>query len=441
MIRRFGLLLLMVASTGCFNFDAAYQTYCDAGRCAADGGGGTDGGTGGGAATGGGGGSIGGGGGTTGGGGGTTGGGSGGGGGTIGGGGGSTGGGGGTMDAGCPQFLCPVIDYKYTNASSIYYVVAPGLYTESLDRFLVYASLERNAVGNANYTQYELRFFDGGTPTVTNLTQAFGFDNRTEARTVRGTGLNDLWYTYRTSARHRTGSGSPAYADACRTPDGGVNDPWYYGVYPVNADEAWLVGYPMVICHWTRAGGYLETAVPTRQSVYLNDVYRTPAGDVYAVGGDYGTNQAACVIFREDGTQVSAPTLIDTWYYDGCSSIDGTGNDVYVVARDDGNQNGHILKLMPDGGFDSVYTASFVLSQLDVTPSGEVWAVGRSNAVAVYFDGGTWAEVPLPTTENRFTVGWENINATPDGLVLSGWEREEDGGRSIIVNTYRLHGR
>ncbi|MDP1830097.1 MAG: hypothetical protein Q8L48_42935, partial [Archangium sp.] len=72
MIRRTLLILTAAASSGCFDFDAAYTQFCDGGRCldaATGGGGGTTGGGSGGGAVGGGGGAAGGGGGAAGGGG------------------------------------------------------------------------------------------------------------------------------------------------------------------------------------------------------------------------------------------------------------------------------------------------------------------------------------------------------------------------------------
>jgi hypothetical protein len=176
--------------------------------------------------------------------------------------------------------------------------------------------------------------------------------------------------------------------------------------------------------------------------VYLEDVYRAPDGRVFAVGGDFDSNAftSACVAFREDGTPLSVPPIVDSYYADGCASIGGSGNDIYVLARSNGAGVGEILSLGPDGGFNGVYAAPFRLAKLDVTPSGEVWAVGQSPSRAVYFDGGSWGVVPLPTTELRSDVRWENVNATADGLILSGYEFETDGGRTAVVNTYRFFG-
>lgn len=85
--------------------------------------------------------------------------------------------------------------------------------------------------------------------------------------------------------------------------------------------------------------------------------------------------------------------IVDDSYDDGCNSIDGVGDQVYVVARDDGTGHGRILGLQPDGGFDSIYTANFPLSRLDALPSGEVWAVGFAAGSAISFDGGSSAVV------------------------------------------------
>jgi len=58
----------------------------------------------------------------------------------------------------------------------------------------------------------------------------------------------------------------------------------------------------------------------------------------------------------------------------------------------------------------------------------------------VYFDGGTWGVVVLATTNARTTVRWQNINAVTDGVILSGYETQTDGGNTAVVNTYRFFG-
>ena len=459
MIRRLVVILSAVAASGCFNFDDAYNQYCDGGRCndggATGGGGGATvggggGATGGGGVTGGGtgGGDMGGGsGGGTGGGamGGGTGGGTGGGagGGTGGAMGGGTGGGGGTTpDAGCQSFLCPVMDWT-SPRSSIHYEVAPGLMTESLNRFHVMASFEADLPGSNNFTHFEYRFIDGGAPVAI---QRF-LDNRVETRQLRGNSMTDYFVPYRTSMARFENSSTATNFYACNQPDGGMTDPWHYAVYPVTADEFWLVGYPNSICHWTRSGGLVATVDPdTQPNLYHQDVYRSTTGEVYAVGGFYTTNLGTGAIYREDGTAVSYSPgpLLDSWYYDGFNSIDGTGgaNDrIYVLGRSNSMGRGEIFQLQSDGGFERVYTAPFRLARLDVMPTGEVWAAGSAFDRVVYFDGGVWADHLLPTTEFRSTVFWENVNGTDEGIILTGFEIQEDGGRTAIVNTYRRFGK
>lgn len=419
MIRRIVLILTAAASSGCFDFDAAYSQFCDGGRCS-DAGGVIGGGTGGGSL----------GGGPGGGGGGSVGGGSGGGGAA----GGGTGGGSGS-DAGCQQFLCPQLDWT-SPRSSIHYVVAPGLMTESLNRFHVFASFEANAPGSENFTHFEYRFADGGV----NQFQRF-LDTRTETRQLRGMSMTDYVVTYRIAAKRYEGSAEEPFYN-CAALDGGMTDPWHYAVAPVTTDELWLVGYPFSICHWTRSGGLVATNHPDQfPSVYLEDVYRMPSGELFAVGGDYTSNASTGVIFREDGTPVSTTPLVDDYYTDGFASIDGTGSLVYVLGRSNSNQRGEIQRLQADGGFERVYTAPFRLAQLDVMPTGEVWAVGQKFDRVVYFDGGTWGDFLLPTTEFRSTVRWENVNGTDEGLILTGYETHEDGGNAAVVNTYRRFGR
>lgn len=451
MIRRTLLILSAAALSGCFDFDAAYTQFCDGGRCGGPAGGGAaTGGSGGGAIGGGGGATGGGGGGSVGGGGGAVGGGGGGamgggggatgggGGATGGGGGGAVGGGGGTVDAGCSQFLCPIIDWKSAR-SSIFYTVAPGLMTESLNRFHIFASFEANAPGSNNFTHFEYRFADGG---VSAPLQRF-LDNRVETRQLRGNSMTDYTVTYRTGAERYEGSITPENFYACTAQDGGVTDPWHYAVAPISADEMYLVGYPFSICHWTRTGGLVATNNPDlRPTVYLNDVYRTPAGELYVVGSDYTTNTGTGVIFTEDGTPVStSPVLVDTYYTDGFNGVAGTGTEVYALGRSNSAQRGEIQQLQVDGGFERVYQAPFRLAQFSVMPTGEIWAVGQAPDRVVYFDGGAWADHLLPLTEFRSNVRWENINATDEGIILTGFETQDDGGNTAVVNTYRRFGK
>ncbi len=426
MIRRFGLLLPLIAASGCFNFDAAYEQYCDAGRCTASSGGGAatggGGGTGGGAATGGGGGEATGGGSATGGGGGT-------------GGGSATGGGGGTT--GCTQFMCPELDWQGSTWGHPG-PIARGLMTESLTRFDVWAAYDQTPSGmSSSYQHLVYRFTDAG---VTALDRTAKFDARVEAGQLRGLTMTDQWFAYRTYATHVEGN---TYTDftGCKQADGGVSDPWHYAVYPVSADEAWLVGGYMSICHWTRAGGLVETADSTlRPYTYLYDAYRAPSGTLYTAGVQRGvptSNDSTAVVFREDGTPLGTPPYLASYYDDGFLGVDGTGNDVYVLLGTNSMSRGEVLKLQGDGGFASVYTAPYALYAFDVTPGGQVWAVGDSNGSLVVFDGGAWGEVALPLTESRGTVRWENISVTTDGIVLTGNERA-DAGRVAIVNTYRF---
>lgn len=422
-LRLLSLAVFALFGSGCFNFDDAYAQYCDAGRCASGVGGGEA--TGGGAATGGG---------TTGGGttgGGTTGGGTTGGGTT--GGGGATGGGSAT-DAGCPNFLCPVVNWS-SGQSGRGVVGAPGINAQSLDRFNVYASYE-SAPPARFVTHYEYRFINNVPSTIPRT----NFPGNRDAKNLRGVSLTDQWFNYFGAAQHIVGTATPQVFTSCNAPDGGT-DPWHQAAFPVSADDVWLVGHPMSICHWTADGGLFQTADRTGwDNVYLTDVYRSPAGDLFAVGGNYLNSDGVSIAFREDGTQWSVPNIIDAWYSDGFNSVDGTGGEVYILARDDSAGHGVIVRLMPDAGFETAYTANFRLARLDVTPRGEVWAVGASNS-AIYFDGGSWAEVTLPTSENRFSVTFDNVAATDDGVIFTGKEPLDDAGIGVVVHTYRRQGK
>jgi hypothetical protein len=66
---------------------------------------------------------------------------------------------------------------------------------------------------------------------------------------------------------------------------------------------------------------------------------------------------------------------------------------------------------------------------------------GQAPDRVVYFDGGAWADHLLPLTEFRSNVRWENINATDEGIILTGFETQDDGGNTAVVNTYRRFGK
>lgn len=414
MIRRFVLVLIAVASSGCFDFDAAYSQFCDGGRCASAGGG-----TGG---------SAGGGGGETGGGGGGDA--------MGGGGGGALGGGGGTaVDAGCTQFLCAELDWKSPRAGEgfRYFAMAPGLNLQSLGRFNVYASFQTSNF--VNHVEYR---FNNGTVTSINRN---GFPGGIDARHLAGISLTDQWFNYNGYAQHIVGNASPQQVAGCSLPDGGVTSPSHHAALPLSAEEVWLVGHPMSVCHWTPDGGAVQTAeAPLMSNVYLLDAYRAPSGELFVAGGDYQTGDGVCFISNELGVPYPVtPAVIDDYYTDGCSSIDGVGTQVYALARDDSAAHGKILELR-DGGFVEAFTAPYRLAQLDVLTTGEIWAVGASGTSAIYFDGGAWAEVTLPLTENRFNVTWENVAGTSEGIVLTGYEEQPDGGIAAVVNSYRRLG-
>ena len=409
--------LLTVGLSGCFNFDAAYQTYCDAGRCAAGAGGGTGGGeTGGGTAMGGG----------------ATGGGSTGGGTAMGGG--AATGGGSAVDAGCQAFLCTEINWSGTE-SGPRIARAPGLNPQSLTRFNVYASFE-SAARFVNHFEY--RFTGAPMPSVISRSN---FPGNVDSAGLNGISLTDQWFTFTRGARHIVGSATPQIIGGCSAPDGGTN-PDHFQAVPTSADEAWLVGYPMSICRWNSDGGLVQTAEDRsgKEYVYLTDVYVADSGNVYVSGGDYATGDGVCVIYRADGTPYDVPTLVDDFYTDGCLSIDGRGDEVYAVSRDDTMGRGHVLRHNFDAGFDIVHQSPFRLARLDVAPSGEVWVVGASNNVW-YFDGGSWGEVALPAAETRFNITWNNVAAVDDGVIFTGIELQTDGGQNAVVQTYRRFGK
>ena len=65
--------------------------------------------------------------------------------------------------------------------------------------------------------------------------------------------------------------------------------------------------------------------------------------------------------------------------------------------------------------------------------------MGFSNDTALYFDGGSWAEIPLSLTATRGNVRFEAVEALPDGIVLTGQDTGDAGNHKIaVVNTYRF---
>lgn len=445
-MNRILLAACVLAFAGCFNFDQAYDTFCDGGRCTAAGGGAA---TGGGSATGGGtstGGGVETGGGTATGGGIATGGGMETGGGTGVGGGAATGGGTGIVDAGCADFLCAALDWTSTQTGRNNPVTAGVLtQTQSVHSpFFLYAAFQiTSGTSSGSHRHYEFRFNTPGQTTGQALERTSTNDSRVEGNQLRGISYTDYWHVYRTAATHYDSNAGSEYFTGATRPDGGPNtDPYLYAVAPVSATEAWLVGWPNAIQHWTVDGGVASQVATVEPNDWydlnLNDVYVTPAGEVYAVGADRMTDVGYVV--RENGTIVDSAAVVDDWYGDGFNSIDGTAEKIYVLHRSNAVNHGTIHARNADGGFTQVYEAPFRLARLDVEPSGEVWAVGENTARIVYFDGGTWSTAALPTTEFR-SVRWENINALPDGIIISGFETQADGGRAAVVNSYRRFGK
>ncbi|MCC6336569.1 MAG: hypothetical protein IT380_21600 [Myxococcales bacterium] len=427
-MRRWTLLGLFAAGlAGCFNFDAAYEQYCDAGRCA--GGGGAGGGGGGGdAGTGGGGGSGGGVGGGTGGG--------------LGGG---TGGGGevdggtdaGVADAGCAQFLCPVdaVTLARNSYRSSDWMVAPSLIAESVERYQVWTTYDINMSGSDEYGFFEVWKLDGGFIEVDRSSE---FGSSFEAKVSKGT-LADRWTGTRGYIRHYVDDVSVVGYSDCRTADGGVNDPWWYGLEVFAPDDVLFVGYPFAICRWTPATGLVElvdsAAAP---DMYLNDAHRTASGAEYVVGGEWNSSMGASVsaIFHTDGTSVSAPSDIDP-NDDGWLDIDGVDDEAWVVSH-----SGMIARLMPDGGFEQVWDAGFGLRSVDLRSPSDVWAVGDNGSRAAHFDGGAWGLVVLPSSATTPTIRWERVVLTDDGMVLSGFIRTgSPAALKAVVHSYRRQGK
>jgi hypothetical protein len=423
MIRTLLVTLVGLGVSGCFNFDAAYATYCDSGQCGGGGGGGTGGGgTGGGTGGGGTGGGVGGG---------------------VGGGtgGGTTDGGtdGGTPDAGCQSYLCPVDVVQLPRVSwrSSYWTVAPGVIAESLDRYQVWTSYDIVQFGTDDYDFYEYLKYDGG---LAETDRSLDFGPGYEAIVSKGT-LADRWTGTRGYIRHYVDDISSGGFSECTKADGGVNNPSWYGLEVFSPTDVLFVGSPFTICRWTPATGLVELvdADTLPSGMYFYDAHRTASGAEYVVGGEYASNVANSAIFDTRGIAVSAPNDVDENTQNGWNEIDGVGNDAWVVSG-----SGMIAQLRPDGGFEAVFDAGFPLRSVDAYAANDVWAVGSVASKAVHFDGGSWGLVTLPSSAVGSAVVWERVRVTDDGagLVLTGYVRNgSPANLKGIVHTYRRFGK
>jgi hypothetical protein len=424
MIRRICPLIAALTLGGCFDFDGAYATYCDGGRCIEGTGGGST------ISTGGGTGAVGGG--TATGGGTTTGGG------TATGGGNSTGGGTATGGgiAGCGAPLCPTVDYVSSDWGQ-YPDVARGLMGQSVDRFDAWASFDTSASGGSTFTHFVYKFVDGG---VTPIDRTSKLSTTFEAEMLRGVSMSDQWFVFRGGAAHLEGPVNTRHY-GCSQSDGGVSSPYHYAVVPVSSDEAWLTGigtnYDLSICHWRRdAGLALEVPEGLYTNAYFYDAYRTSSGVLYIAGV---SATGVPLIVRGDGSQVMTPAYpADTSSY-GFTAMAGLGNDAYALFGSNPSGVGEILKLQSDGSFASIYTAPFKLRAFAVAPNGHLWAIGDANDTVLTFDGVTWQQVTLPLTVARGTITFEAIAAFADGIALTGNEQGDAGRRRVaIVNAYRF---
>lgn len=413
------LASLSVCLSGCFDFDRAYRTYCDAGRCSTGGGEAL---TGGGAATGGG---------STGGGGTATGGSSGGGTATGGGGG---GGGGNSSDAGCSEVFCLNLDWASTRASRNR--VESAVFGTSIEHFQIFATMQR---APGTYDAWEYTFVDGG---VTERSLSAVFANPFAATQLRGPSFSDRWFATGGTSAHLVDGRPTEYVDGCHLPDGGFSTNVSRAILPVSADEAWTAGDSMGTCVWRSDGGSTEFFPASTPSVYFHDLYVTPLNEVYIAGGNGDVAfQATAVLYREDGQPVNVPNIVDSSPdYWGFVSVDGTGSEVYVAARSNVRSHGEVLRRQDDGGFQSVFEATSWITQLDVLPSGEVWFSTYGKDQVGYFDGGVWREHPLPVRPRDGTTAWMALAAFDDGVVLSGSGPSPDGGSNLVVVTLRKHG-
>jgi hypothetical protein len=349
--------------------------------------------------------------------------------------------GGRVVDAGCPDFLCPEDQWQSSRTSlrPSPWTAAPGIIADSLDRFIVWTGYASQSSGRQRWELIECEKADGG---FVEFTRTPDFGPEFEPRIAKGT-LTDKWLGSRGYVRRAVEGQIPIEFNSCLRADGGVNDPYWYGLEVLAPDNVLLVGYPYTVCRWTPATGPVELVDPdsVQGRYYFYEAHRTAAGAEYVVGGDYVPDQglARSVIMSSDGGAVSAPADTDSQLDFGWTDIDGVGNEAWVVSG-----SGLVAQLRPDGGFEAVFDAGFSLRALSVGGPGDVWAVGDNSTFAAHFDGGSWALVRLPSAGGRSDITWEQVRVTPDGagLILSGYvSAGSPPTLKAVVHSYRRFGK
>jgi hypothetical protein len=413
-MRRAVVALLAAGLAGCFDFDAAYQRYCDGGRC----GGGVDAGD---VDAG-----------------------------VVASDGGDDGGvpdggevdAGPVVDAGCQAVLCPVDVFQSarTSMENLYPVIAPGIVADSLDRFVVWSS-EWNPGTSAE--AYQLVEYDRRAQRFAVTDRTTEFDVNSEARVAKGS-VADRWLVSLRQIHHVVDGGVVERVSTCAGQDAGSTS--WYGLEVLSPSEVLMLGFPFTICRWTEDAGLVPLAEPSdgTWNVYVYDAHRTASGSEYVVGGRFSSNmqsgdKADGRIYFSDGGAASAPATLDTRIQYGWTEIDGIGDDAWVVSG-----SGAIAQLRTDGGFEAVFDAEFALRSVSVGGPRDVWAVGDDSQRAVHFDGERWAFVQLPSSAALSNITWERVKVTPDGvgLVLSGFARTGSPPTlKAVVHSYRRFGK
>src|SRR5437773_9818807 len=187
-----------------------------------------------------------------------------------------------------------------------------------------------------------------------------------------------------------------------------------YGVWGTSASDVWAVGDNGTILHYN---GTSWSSVSSGTTHTLRSVWGTSASDVWAVGYFYNGVNYSGSIFHYNGTSWSR--IMGTISIPALNSIWGTSaSDVWAVG-DGTNYSAPFAILHYDGAtWSSAPTPTTFppvnLSAVWGTSASDVWAVGTTavtapvphyNGVILHYDGTSWSNVPIATTDPTFLRG------------------------------------
>jgi hypothetical protein len=153
-----------------------------------------------------------------------------------------------------------------------------------------------------------------------------------------------------------------------------------YGISASSPNDIWAVGYrdedsvETLVMHWNGAT-WTEVSTGVETWVVLRDVEALSDTNVWAVGHAYVDNAKRAVILRWDGSQWTAPVVLEDAYLEG---IDALGsNDIWAVGG---------TTLRPDGGILMRWDGS----QWSQSPVFDSWAGIQMYSVAIVSPTEVW---------------------------------------------------